>query len=273
MLSVVLSCCNLLPDKNQKSKIRVVDIDGNPKEIKRYVPQLNAEALAKQGYKVNVETGELEPTNSTMANQKTAETNVPVTNINNNLASTDLNPTVGLLQNSPSGAEQSQMKNNGQTIIFQNNKNKVAEQKSNKENSAVEYDLSGTGPVIESKAVEPIVGKIQEEKPKKKFNILIEKAADSKPANKAESKANKSSSSSSRGLFIQIGSFASSEIANKILTKNHAIHSGKIEEAKINNKKTYRVLLGPIKDQNEADKILNKVVNAGHGDAFVTKNK
>jgi len=270
MLSATLTSCSLLPNDNQKTKIRVVDVDGNPKEIKRYVPALNAEALAKQGYKVNVENGELEALNSNpsnnASNQKTAEINVPVTSINNNLAEITPNPTSGLLQNEQSQKEQGQK----QTIIFQTNKNKIPEQKSNTDSQAIEYDLSGTGPVVESKTSEPIVGKIPEEKPKKKFNILIEKATDSKLKHKTESKIEKSAS---KGLFIQIGSFTSAEIANNTLTKNQNIHKGKIEEAMINNKKTYRVLLGPIKDQNEADKILSKVVNSGSSDAFITKNK
>jgi len=276
--SILLASCNLFPNDNQKPKIRVVDVDGNPKEVKRYVPALNAEALAKQGYKVNIETGELESvnssTNSNASNPKTVETNVPVTTINNNLANNNPNLTVGLLQNTQPQLEQSEKEESQkQTIIFQNNKNKVPEQKPHSDKQAVEYDLSGTGPINESKhdeSVGPLVGKVSEEKPKKKFNILIEKATDSKPLNKSDSKSEKSSS---KGLFIQIGSFTSFEIANEILTKNRNIHNGKVEEAKVNNKKIYRVLLGPIKNQNQADNILSKVVNSGHSDAFITKNK
>ena len=71
-------------------------------------------------------------------------------------------------------------------------------------------------------------------------------------------------------IFVQTGSFSTEENAKQDLSKVQKFYKGKIEEADIGDKKTYRVLLGPIANDKKAKDLVHKVKSSGH-DAIVVK--
>lgn len=98
------------------------------------------------------------------------------------------------------------------------------------------------------------------------------KISDNKEEN--PSKSNKKitvSSNKLKGLFVQVGSFSNEDSAKEVLRKMSSFHKGRIEVSD-DERKLYRVLLGPFKTKPAAQKTLNKIVASGH-EAVLKRNR
>jgi len=73
-----------------------------------------------------------------------------------------------------------------------------------------------------------------------------------------------------KGLFVQVGSFSSHVSAEEVLNNMRKFHKGHIEVSD-DERKLYRVLLGPFKTKPSAQKLLNKIKASGH-DAVLKRN-
>lgn len=115
---------------------------------------------------------------------------------------------------------------------------------------AIEYDLSK--PEEDAK---PEVKVAEPKKPAKKISI-----------------SKVSSKTSNKGLFVQVGSFASISNANNTLEKMSAFHKGKVVETTAGDKTIYRVLLGPFTSKPKALALVKKITDSGH-EAVLMRNK
>jgi cell division septation protein DedD len=75
-----------------------------------------------------------------------------------------------------------------------------------------------------------------------------------------------------KGFFIQAGSFSELENAEKIMKKTTKFFKTTISESNINNKKIYRVLVGPFVNSKKANLTLKKIKKAGI-DAILVNRK
>jgi rare lipoprotein A len=73
------------------------------------------------------------------------------------------------------------------------------------------------------------------------------------------------------GLFVQAGSFAVRDNAERLTKKLSAIAPTTIDPVMVNGRQLYRVKLGPIASVAAADNVLEKVIRAGGGGARVIK--
>ncbi|MES2677365.1 MAG: SPOR domain-containing protein [Pseudomonadota bacterium] len=230
-LLVFSSCAG----KNQDAptEIRIVDLNGNPKPVKRFVPEGNAQILANNP---NIEVNK---NNIAPANGKLTQNDIPE-----------------MSTQTPN--------NNSADLAAPAQSTTLASQNNNQPEATVSYDLSNDKPVSTSnnKLTETkLANNANQNSSPKKFKLAIASAK----APKGATVSNKS------GTFIQIGSFSVAENANKILSKSAKISKGSIEEIDSGDKKSYRVLLGPIANSKKANIILKQAKNAGYKDAFIVK--
>jgi cell division septation protein DedD len=239
---ISLSSCLGGKTDNQATQIRIVDLNGNPKPIKRIVPEGNAQILATQQSQF-LATNDNIPAPSNI-NQPLS--NGPVENQN-------------VEQNTSGDVAATSIDNTVNNAVTDNNKNKPAQ-------AEVLYDLSEDktpNNPENNNEVKDTAPKLSPEKitsSKTKFKLAISKA-----------KNNGISADKKSGTLIQIGSFSSYANAQKALEKSKKISVGKIEEVDLENGKSYRVFLGPLSSSKKVHNILKKAKKSGYKDAFIVK--
>jgi hypothetical protein len=249
---LLVSCESLNPNqKKPQPQIRIVDLDGNPKPVKNYVPEYNAKVLASQGMEVDQKTGNLAPLKgSSVAPTPVAPPPTPVPSAPASQAAEAPKPAV-VAESIPA-------------------KEEPKKEEVKKEND-VEYDLAADS------AAKPAKKETETEKSEgvngKKFKVVVGKKSGALKESAKKSKVAKKSVKSAGNMFIQIGSYSSNQTAQEMLSKNNKISAGKIEEANVGGKRFYRVMLGPISGQKKAEELLSKTANAGYKDAFIIKDK
>jgi rare lipoprotein A len=77
------------------------------------------------------------------------------------------------------------------------------------------------------------------------------------------------SSGSSGRIFIQAGAFAVPENAQRVRARISALGNAQVVPAEVNGTALYRVRLGPVANDTEADRLLNKVVVSGYPTARI----
>lgn len=73
------------------------------------------------------------------------------------------------------------------------------------------------------------------------------------------------------GIYVQAGSFAVYENAARLTKRLSPIAEANIEPIMVKGRKLYRVKLGPVASVEEADRVLNRVIDAGEKTARVVK--
>jgi rare lipoprotein A len=74
------------------------------------------------------------------------------------------------------------------------------------------------------------------------------------------------------GIFVQAGSFAVYENAERLSRKLEKIGHAAIDPVTVNGRKLYRVKLGPLPSVTAADNALEQIIRAGSGGARVIRN-
>ena len=226
---------------NRTTEIRIVDLNGQPKQIKRIMPEGNAKMLAMQNK-------ELENNNSLQ------------NNTGSNLTNTTDTPTDNLL--SQNNQNQISTQPFTQDLSEQNNSSNIANNQQSK--ATISYDMSeesndnNTNQNIES--TNNNSSPQATPKSNKKFKFIATKT---KVSDNVEADGSK--------IFIQIGFFSSSINANNTLANSKKIANGSIKEVNINGQNGYKVFLGPIKSHKEAITILKKAKKSGYKDAFIAR--
>ncbi len=230
---ILLTSCLANKPSNQATEIRIVDLNGNPKPIKRMIPEGNAQMLASQ-------QSQFTNTNDNIATTSVVEAG----NIN------DVAP-----QNYPTPNTNQTISNN----IAPPAENIAANSESKTTEAAVLYDMSNDATSEVKTATIPTPPQPASTS-NKKFKLAI-----SKTKSTTTNSANKSD------ILVQIGAFSSYSNAQKTLEQSKQISAGKIEEVDLNGKKNYRVFLGPISNSQKARNILKKAKNSGYKDAFIVR--
>lgn len=74
-----------------------------------------------------------------------------------------------------------------------------------------------------------------------------------------------------KGIFVQVGSYGSKDKAISVLKESKKIASGFVKRVTAKDKEVYKIFLGPAPNKNEATKLLIKTKNSGFKNAFVTQ--
>jgi cell division protein FtsN len=231
-------------DNNSQSEIRIVDLNGNPKPIKRYIPAGNAEILAKQKSTdansdvQNSQTNKIaNPNEATQPyfdrpaqnSQQSGDANIysgAASGLNNESDDGEINISYDISQSQNPQSQNSSTTNQEEVKYSSNN---------NAENNIAN----------------------------KKFKVSVKKSNTSKTQNQTQLLKN--------GYFVQIGAYSISQNAKEALESSKKVSFGQIKTIKTNNKTIYRVLLGPVSNKNKARNVLNKAKNAGYKDAFIAR--
>ncbi len=224
---------------NQETEIRIVDLNGNPKPIRRMVPEGNAQILASQ-------------------REEAAKNNIAA--INN--ANSSKNNSAPQNYQRP---RTEQITSNNIKAPATNNANAI---KSKPIEAVVSYDMADEkAPKIKTGTIQtlpqtPTPNKSPNKSPNKRFRLAVSKTRDGNVKAKSLNKS---------GILIQIGSFSSPSNADRALEQGKKISAGKIEEVNLKGRKNYRVFLGPISNSKTARNILKKAKNSGYKDAFIVR--
>ncbi len=70
-------------------------------------------------------------------------------------------------------------------------------------------------------------------------------------------------------IFVQAGAFGVFENANKVRARLSGLGNVFLDQVLINDRDLYRVRVGPVASVEEADKLLNRVIGVGYGDARI----
>jgi cell division protein FtsN len=234
-LILLVSCAN---KSDQPTELRIVDLNGNPKPIKRMVPEGNAQMMASQNAG-SITPGNPEPTNPPVLQSYQKPSPEPMSggDLTAPAPSTNVAETKPAVGSKPFEA----------TVSYDMSDPKTTETKPTLEEPT---NLAEAQPQAAANS-------------NKKFKLAIAKV---KTGNTKVS-----SGSSKSGILIQIGSFSSHENANKALEQSKQIATGTIEAVDLGGKKAYRVFLGPSSNLKKANVVLKKAKKSGYKDAFIVK--
>lgn len=265
-LALLCSCSSLNDIKKKFSKsnqederteIRIVDVNGNYHPIQKHVPALNADLMARQ--ERNKNAGVADP-NKNVVEKDLMEEAVPQI--------TKEAPVVGAVEapiqeSSDLAATENESAQSTTPTTEQKNafgadlgpsSEPLIESETSKKKAEVRYNLTKA----------PSSGGVANEQ-----NAEIATSEDI-PTQKTYKTANQKSA---KGTFVQIGYYASKDGADLTLSQGQNFANGLVKEIESNGKIIYKVLLGPVKDDNEAKILLNKARNKGFKDAFISKIK
>jgi cell division protein FtsN len=247
-----LSLFSCMKNSDEGSSFRIVGLNGESRQLKTRVPELNARILESQGHPLSqqdIATSQAQP--QPPQNQQF------VASPNANFGS------------DTSGALRDTMQAEQEKPTYNVASNEVAKQPENttvgaaEKETEIQYDLSDS----EKSA----------KKSEKKMKLKSGKSVEVKSESKSEKVANDDEdevpvTDKKKGIFVQTGSFSDKNNAKQDLAVMQKFHKGKIEEGNFGEKKIYRVLLGPFPNAKKAKDTVVKIKASGH-DAIVVKNK
>jgi len=285
-LSLTFGCSS---KEEQKPEIRFVDLQGNARSIKTRGPEANAKMMSDQSYNYNSQQSNPGIQNEYLENKKNS---LGIASPNNNDLMAKKNNFTPKFTDSDTyiknpQASQSKVENNkiveteNQNFTENNepvveydlskeddfNNNKIA----NKNNpSAKEYSEENVG---ESKGNELV-----KKSPKfitysnKKNGLKATKTNDIDEDESQEEQAQYIGKSGGK-LYVQVGSFFTSNGAKQRLLKSKELGKGKVLVAyNKQNKRIYRSVYGPFKSKNSALKFRDKVIDSGN-EAIIINSK
>ena len=250
--NLVFSC--VTKPTNQPTEIRIVDLNGKAKPIKRMMPEGNAQMLAMQNE--NAPSNNFTQDNNTEISNNTTTENALSLNNQDSIQNTE-QPLAPIEQNqitdnkpieaviSYDMSENSNKTNQDETKV-ETNKTKASELENNNINN-LEPNLTTTKNLQQNKKFKFVSIKTK----------LIENDSNIK--------------SDGGEILIQIGFFASSSNAENLLAQSKKVSKGLIKEVNVNGQSGYKVFLGPTSNHQSAIKILTKAKKFGYKDAFIVK--
>lgn len=268
----VFSC-----SKNKETKLRIVDLQGKPHNIKTRTPELNAQFLQSQAMQQNqaFTTDSANSTNYMMPDNA----NAAVANVNN-YSQNQAN--VAQPQNKYANADYDEASKNVVEKTLQTpvnsssvNQNSVSPNQANSNAIIAANTPQNIAQNGEAKILATIGQKQESEVEEVSLNEspktenLAKKSAIKKSAKLAKKSSKKVANA---GYFVQVGAFSSEFNAENSLAEMKKFSDGKVEEAEAGDKKIYRALLGPFSDKNKALNLMNEIKNSGH-DAVIVKRK
>jgi cell division septation protein DedD len=258
----LLSCAT----KTNQEKIRIIDADGNPVNIKKMIPKFNEQQIVKQ--RMAISQQQLE------SSSKRVEVNKFV-----NQEGYEQNKTSFDVNDYPDDifadriTNYNYMKTNEDNKIIANKKNDNIEIIDNKINN--NKNLNNNIYIDNNIDISPQKVDNNMQIDNKPLNSTIKNDKNNNDKIKISSKASKTIKNDTKklaidkGFYIQIGSYTNESSAKKIYDKYKNVNIGKID--KKNGK--YRVLLGHYDNKKNAEKDMEKIIKMGHYDVYITEQK
>ncbi len=228
-----LSACVRSNDDSQP--FRIVGLNGKPSKVKTRVPELNARILESQGKVVSSPDAVVIPNQEVSSQNQTNPSESKI--LKQDQAQQDQGVPAYNLPKDDSASQPQQ--------------EKISVGAVEEKEQEIQYDLSDSA---------------QQKKSQGK-KMRLKKGATSVSKNEDEALPKKG-----KKIFIQTGSFSNEENAKQALLKTQKFYKSRIEEIALDDKKFYRVLLGPFASDKKANLILRKVKAAGN-DAIIVKSK
>jgi len=231
----------------EKPKVRIVDLKGNPRPVLTKVPEFNARVLEGSDSLSNVVGNKAsEEQQSTTILPENRNVNSQMQNANQQLADTTKAPVIN-----------SYNANNNSEPIKSKEKTNMIFAGREKEKSIAEFDLANSKDELDEQDLRS-----------KNASQPNNKKLDKKETNEN----NKAVANSSKKYFVQTGSYIAKEVADQELKEMRKFARGKVEKVEMTDRITYRVLLGPYNNKAQARKMVNKIVNSGH-EAILVKDQ
>ncbi|MBM5783121.1 MAG: SPOR domain-containing protein [Pelagibacterales bacterium] len=279
VLTIIISFSLISCAKSSEKKIRLVDMQGKAHNVKTRVPELNAGLLQSQNAQ-NSQAPSFSSSNLNSNSTHNQESYVPQSNpgaqqslnkyANADYAEASANIIEQTLQapynpNNKIVANDTNSKTNENAVKNNlDNGPKILATIGQKQDSEVaEYSLNEStkkDELINLESKKSQAKKSQSKKSQEKTFVVTKKVKNSKKA------------VSSSGFFVQVGAFSNSANAQTSLSEMQKFSDGKIEEADLNDKKLYRVLLGPVSSKSKALQLMNEIKSSGH-DAVIVRQK
>ncbi len=245
LLSLFATSC--LKAESEAPVIRIVNLQGQSRDVRTRVPELNARILESQGRIPLQESSsqfqqrDLSQNQSATSQERASVDQSTAQTIKDTLqAEPGQKPSnFNLVKNEPGNESADSMTSVG--AVGDNDQE-------------IEYDVSDSAQSKKAKG-----GKM-------KLKVLEQ------PPLKKSGKEIVVSKSKQKGIFVQVGSFSNEESAKQVLGATQKFYKGRIEEGEAGDKTIYRVLLGPFASSAKAKVVMSKVKNSGR-DAILVKNK
>lgn len=256
LLSLFITSCR--GQNNLPPQVRIVDLQGNSRDLKTRVPELNARILESQGRAPQQNSVPQFQQAPQFQQKDLAASQNPAPQQNSDFGQSTAQAIKDTLQ-----AEPVQKSANSNLL---NSDQNSGEQKPNSMTSVgavadkdqeIEYDLSDSGQQKQTKVVRKMRLKVAEQAP-----VAVKNDDEEVGVSKSKQK----------GIFVQTGSFSNEESAKQVLSKTQKFYKGRIEVADSGDKTIYRVLLGPFANTQKAKEMVGKIKNSGR-EAIVVKNR
>ena len=251
--------------QNQKSTIRIVDLQGKPHNVKMRTPELNLQAIAKQGNSYDKEK-EFRQTNAS------ENPNFTRNKYANNSNDFGYQNQTNQLKENVQAPEYSDQNGFDKTIIgagkSEQNKEKIVEYsllKNNDNNS--ENNKDNAAEYISPKGQ---IGKNEKSISSKNVAILTGPT----PPKAIKTNIKNEENNVKNGIFVQTGSFAILSNAKQSLESVKLISrpsKAMIETSYSDDKEVYKVLIGPFSSKQKASLMINKLSKANIKSIIVKK--
>ena len=303
-LTLIFGCSS---NEEQKPEIRFVDLQGNARSIKTRVPEANAKMMSDQSYNHNSQQSNPEIHNEYLENKKNSlgvaspkdkDLIVQKNNFTPKFTDSDTyikNPPIS--QSRVEAENQNVVENNEPVIEYDLSKeddsnNKIANKNNSpqldQENESLtakkrmrtnKNDLNAdeNSEYSEENAGESKSNKLLKKSPK--FITYANKKSGLKtpnPTNIDEEESEEAQTQyigkSGGKVYVQVGSFFTSNGAKQRLLKSKELGKGKVLVAyNKQNKRIYRSVYGPFKSKNSASKFRDKVIDSGNEDIIIIR--
>ncbi len=268
---LLLSSCSYFskqsPDNNGP-RIRIVDLNGKPHNVKTRVPQLNAEIISKihqnNNFVANTPPIRSKQVSDNMAPQNPGQYNKVISS--NQMAESEKfdGSGYGVQNNNQDKTIDLDAANNLANNVKQDQN---IDQKDFGSQSAALNPESDSRQLVNQSQNNIVLTKPKENNSKNfKFNGSKTNASDNESASITLGAKNLA-----HGIFVQSGSFSSMDNANHNLKRVSAIHKAMIEESILGGKKSYRVLIGPFSSKKQAAIVIKKLSKSGQKSFLVKK--
>jgi len=224
--------------KDEEPQVRIVDLQGRAKPVKTRMPELNAKAMAEQGFAAQTR-------DINQAAPDAGYRNSPI-----------------IANNKKEDFGSASAKNMRQ-VLQPSQEPELVRNQANSENVAAPNMGAGNG----NEPIEYDLAEAKQDEAPSKPEIINHHAK--KPVKKAVATAEKTTGG--KKFFAQVGSFSSKGNAEATLVEMQKFHHGKVEISQ-GDKMVYRVWLGPFANRNQANAMIKKIKASGH-DAVLVRGK
>jgi cell division septation protein DedD len=231
--------------------VRIVNSEGNPVNVKKNIPAFNAEQLKKQK-KFKDKNGGISLIDE--SGRRTFESK------GNNYAYADRENDDALFEDKKATSGKKIVKTKDKATII------------SKDGEKGEVDSGNKDAIVEKDGVQYLFSEEKTSKNAKNRKAGNDSAVNLNKYSRSNGRSTRSTASTGRGrYYLQLGAFKSKSNANNMLRDYRNISRGEIKTVNINNRKIYRVVLGPYSSKGVAETNKKKVIQAGHYDVFITK--